>query len=420
MNGYGDQVLTVGSDAGAMTGRVDTAGSAPAAGAGEEVLPDGVLARVGPGMAAAIGLVALVATAEAAWNLGAFVYNILELPLPLAIGFPVLAEAAAGSFALQDLRDRRQGHPSTAMRAATYVTLIASATINGVVGWASAKGAAGLLEVLPPLVLAAMIHLHGDRATRAHHSRAVTRPAWRAEQLRAAQVESVMDVLPLLAGGTWDGRATVDLLRRRLASQTLEPGEALIAAGWHDRADRAVTPERLRRLETVAATVWGQAGPPPQPPPPPSNTRPGTRPATRPTGDPSTRPEPVRTGAPDPSGRVNPSRPATRPTGDPSTRPTGDPSTRPTGRAKRTDEELFAELEEALADGSLRSTTAEAIAAHLHVARTKAAFLRDRLKVSSPPRLQVLPGQATGQATVQASEQASEQDMDDEGLAADA
>jgi hypothetical protein len=222
---------------------------------------DGVLAKAGIWMSAVIGLVAAAAMAEAGWNLGRFVLKILHLPFPLAVMFPLILESVAGTFAVQDLRDRRQGHDSPGMRAATYLTLVASSTINGVVG-VSAYGPAGLLEVLPPLVLAAVIHLHGDRATRAHHSRAVHSPAWRAAQLRKAQVASVIEVLPLLAGDDKDGEATVDLLRRRLESCTLEPGEALLSAGWHDREVRTESVSRLRRLETVAATVWGQDVPP--------------------------------------------------------------------------------------------------------------------------------------------------------------
>jgi hypothetical protein len=217
---------------------------------------EGVLAKAGPWMATAIGLVAVSAMAEAGWNLGKFVLDILRLPLPLAVMFPVIMESASGTFAIQDLRDRRAGYNSTAMRAATYLTLAASSAINGIVG-ATTHGRAGLLEVFPPLVLAAVIHLHGDRATRAWHSRAVLRPEWRAARLREDQVTSTVEVLPLLAGDDEHGLATVALLRRRLESCTLEPGEALMAAGWGQRAARVTSPSMLRRLETVAATVWG-------------------------------------------------------------------------------------------------------------------------------------------------------------------
>jgi hypothetical protein len=223
-------------------------------------LPEGVMARVSNGMAAAIGTVAAVAMAEAAFNLGRFVYKILELPIPLAVGFPAIFEAAAASFAVQDMRDRRAGHANLGMRVATYLTLTASSLVNGIVGWV-AHGGAGLIEVLPPLVLAGVIHLHGDRATRAHHSQAVLRPAWKLSQLQAARRESVLDVLPLLAGDDEDGRATVALLRRRLESHTLEPGDALLAAGWHNRGTRGLSESQMRRLEIVAATVWGTAIP---------------------------------------------------------------------------------------------------------------------------------------------------------------
>jgi hypothetical protein len=230
----------------------------------DQAAGDGVLAKAGRSMATAIGVVAIAAMAEAGWNLGRFVLEILHLPFPLAVMFPLILEAVAGTFAVQDLRDRRAGHDSHGLRAATYLTLVVSSAINGVVG-ASSYGRAGLLEVLPPLVLAAVIHLHGDRATRAHLSRAVLSGPWRAAQLRAAQVSSVIEVLPLLAGDDVDGLATVDLLRRRLESRTLEPGDALLAAGWHDREVRTESLSRLRRLETVAATVWGADGAPAAP-----------------------------------------------------------------------------------------------------------------------------------------------------------
>lgn len=238
--------------------------AAPGTGTGAGAEEEGVLHAVGGWMATAIGLIAVVAVVEAGYNLGVAVLDILHLPLPLAVAFPVLAETTAGTFAVQDLRDRRQGQGSRALRASTHVTLVASAAVNGAVGvWA--HGVAGGLEVMPPMVLAAIIHIHGDRATRAHRSRAVLRPEWRAEQLRAAQVASVVEVLPILAGTDPDGRATVELLRWRLEARTLSPGEALIAAGWHDRSGRAMPVPRLRRLETVAATVWGDDGPPPAP-----------------------------------------------------------------------------------------------------------------------------------------------------------
>jgi len=262
-----------------------------------EVAPDGVLAKAGRPMATAIGVIAVAAMAEAGWNLGRFVLDILRLPFPLAVMFPVLLEAVAGTFAVQDLRDRRHGHVSTRMRAATYLTLLVSSGVNAVVGVTS-YGRAGLLEVLPPLVLAAVIHLHGDRATRAYLSRAVHSQEWRDVQLRAAQVSSTIEVLPLLCGDDDDGRATVDLLRRRLESRTLEPGEALIAAGWHDRTARTESVSRLRRLEAVAATVWGSDSAPSAPvpdrppmresseqhqdPPAPSRPRAARRPAARP------------------------------------------------------------------------------------------------------------------------------------------
>ena len=109
---------------------------------GDTIGGEGVLSKAGPWMATAIGMVAVSAMAEAGWNLGRFVLEILHLPIPLAVMFPLILEAVAGTFAVQDLRDRRQGHDSPGMRAATYLTLVASSTINGVVG-VSAYGPAG-------------------------------------------------------------------------------------------------------------------------------------------------------------------------------------------------------------------------------------------------------------------------------------
>jgi hypothetical protein len=224
-------------------------------------LDEGMLPAVGAWMATAIGLVALVAIAEAGWNLGFAVYTILGLPLPLAVGFPVLAEVTSLTFAVQDLRDRRLGRGDAGMRAATHVTLAGSAAVNGAVGvWG--HGLAGALEVLPPLVLAAVVHLHGDRASRAHRSRAVLRPEWRTARLREARIASTIQVLPILTGDDRDGHATVQILRQRLETGTLEPGAALVAAGWHDRQARELSESRLRLLETVAATVWSETGQP--------------------------------------------------------------------------------------------------------------------------------------------------------------
>jgi hypothetical protein len=245
---------------------------------------DGVLAKAGPWMSAAIGVVATAAMVEAGWNLGQFVFKILALPLALAIMFPVIMEATAGTFAVQDLRDRRAGHSNTAMRAATYLTLAVSSAINGVVGYA-AHSHAGLLEIFPPLILGAVIHLHGDRATRAWHSRAVLRPEWRAARDREACVASVTEVLPLLLGDDVHGRATVALLRRRLESCTLEPGDALRAAGWAQRAERITSQTMRLRLETVAATVWGivdaEEAPPSAPPAPVEERARQRKPAAR-------------------------------------------------------------------------------------------------------------------------------------------
>ena len=235
--------------------------SAPALGAaGAGGLPDGVLPVAGRDLTLLVSVVGCAAAAEAAWNVGSATLNLLHLPLPLAIGFPLVLEAAAISCAVQDLRDRRQGIRSRALAAGTYLGLAVSAAVNAAVGYAG-HGVAGLLEVLPPVVLAGLIHVHGNRAVRAWQSRAVLRPAWQAEQLRQAQVDSAAEVLPLLTGTDRHGQATTDLLRRRLDSRTLTPAEALLAAGWHARHQRGLGDPELRRLEIVAATVWPSGAP---------------------------------------------------------------------------------------------------------------------------------------------------------------
>lgn len=228
---------------------------------GVDLEQDGVLPPAGRDLAVLVGVVGVSAVVEAGYNVGQACLSLLHLPLPLAVMFPLILESAAGSCALQDLRDRRRGVRSRALAAGTYLGLGISGAVNGAVGWA-AHGAAGLLEVLPPLILGALIHLHGARSERAWRSRAKTRKSWQADQLRQARVDSVGEVLPLLTGDDEDGRATVALLRRRLESGTLTPGEALVAAGWHQRHTReGMTASRVRRLETIAATVWPQGVP---------------------------------------------------------------------------------------------------------------------------------------------------------------
>jgi hypothetical protein len=376
-------------------------------------LPEGVLARVSNGMALAIATVAGVAMAEAAFNLGRFVFTILALPLPLAIGFPAIFEAAAASFAVQDMRDRRSGHASRAMRVATYLTLVASSLVNGVVGWV-AHGGAGLIEILPPLVLAAVIHLHGDRATRAHESQAVLRPAWQEAQLKRARRESVLDVLPLLAGDDVHGKATVDLLTRRLKSETLSPGEALIAAGWHDRQARIeeASPEQaasmLRRLETIAATVWGDKGPPASPVPatirPPVNRVGGSS-----SGSTHRRPGSTKGSTPGSSngstGRSGGSSSGSSVGSTP--RSNGGSSTRSTGSKRsiqelraRSIEDLIAEVEDAVRAGALNAnSTITAVREHLQVHPDRARALHKHLqeRAATPPHPRVLtgPDQAT-------------------------
>jgi hypothetical protein len=367
-------------------------------------LPDGVLSRARPDVTATVALIATAAMAEAGYNLARFVHDILGLPALLAIAFPVIAEATALSFAVQDLRDRRHGHASKAMRAATYLTLAMSSAVNGVVGYAM-HGLGGLLEILPPLVLGAVIHLHGDRASRAWHSRAVLRPSWQAAQQRSAQVDSVVEVLPLLAGDDADGQATVALLRRRLHAQTLEPGEALIAAGWYDRDTRGMAPSRLRRLETVAATVWGPAGPP---------AAPSARRA--PTGSSSG----SRTGSTPRSSGGSSSRATGGSTGGSSGSGTGGSSGRPSGGSvggssrslqelrSRSIEDLQAELTDAVRDGALPlDASAQAIRLSLQTSPNRARQLRGWLAASPLPAGPAVPATpADGAAAVAEPEEA--------------
>jgi hypothetical protein len=229
---------------------------------GPDLEEDGVLPPAGRDLAVLVGVVGTAAVAEAGWNVGTACLDLLHLPRPLAVMFPLVLESAAASCALQDLRDRRRGVKNRVMAAGTYLGLAVSAGVNGAVGYA-AHGGAGLLEILPPVVLGALIHIHGSRSERAWKSRAKTRRGWRRAQLEAARIESVSEVLPLLTGDDEDGRATVALLRRRLDSGTLTPAEALIAAGWFQRHTRPdMTASRIRRLETVAATVWPGGAPP--------------------------------------------------------------------------------------------------------------------------------------------------------------
>jgi hypothetical protein len=101
-----------------------------------------------------------------------------------------------------------------------------------------------------------------------------------------------VEVLPLLSGDDEDGRATVALLRRRLLTATLEPGEALIAAGWHQRHARDMSASRLRRLEAVAATVWEPARPRTPTPPRRASLNPSLN--ASPSPSPHTSPAPTR------------------------------------------------------------------------------------------------------------------------------
>lgn len=227
-------------------------------------LPEGVLAKFGKPTAAIIAGVTMGAIGQAGYNLAQALQNSAGFPLVFAVGFPLMLEGAALTFAWQDIKDRRQaGVVNKEYRAATYATLVISSLINAYVGWV-AFGALGLIEAVPPLIIGAMIHMHGNRLVAAYKSRNKMRPEWRARHLEAAKAESVRDVLPLLAGNDADGKASVELLKKRMDSETLTPGDALLAAGYDRRRDLKLTDSQLRRLEIVAATVWGTS--PPTPP----------------------------------------------------------------------------------------------------------------------------------------------------------
>jgi hypothetical protein len=133
---------------------------------GLELEEDGVLPPAGRDLAVLVGVVETAAIAEAGWNVGNACLDLLHLPGPLALMFPLVLESAAASCALQDLRDRRRGVKNRVMAAGTYLGLAVSAAVNGAVGYA-AHGGAGLLEILPPVVLGALIHIHGSRSERA-------------------------------------------------------------------------------------------------------------------------------------------------------------------------------------------------------------------------------------------------------------
>lgn len=251
-----DQTVTIGSGDRQMT---TTAAAAPPAPV-EEV--EGVLEKFKPIMSAVIGLVSFGAITQAGWNFSNALSKFAHQPWYLAISLPLIIELGACTFALQDIWDRRKtGKVNREYRAATYAFLTASSLINGAVGYAMYK-TTGLVEVIPPLIIGAMIHMHGNRATAAYHSQAITRPSWQAAHLKKAKEDSVLGVLPMLVGKTSTGQACIDLMKKRMESGTLTPEAALEAffpGGWDDRHNRCLTKDQLQYLELVAATVWGNS-----------------------------------------------------------------------------------------------------------------------------------------------------------------
>jgi hypothetical protein len=230
-------------------------------------LDDGVLPKAGKLMGVLQGAVGMATAAEAAFNIFKGAHVLLQLPLYMALLAPMLFEAAASSFAIQDLQDRRRGVESTMMSRSAWAGIGLSAVVGGLVGF-FLYGPFGVLAAAASIVFGAMLHVHGDRAIRAHQSRMKQSDAWKHAQQRAAETTSARDVLTLLLPRDADGRATADLLHKRMDAATLTPGDALIAAGWHRRTDRGLSESQMIRLETVAATVWGKEGLPAPPAPP--------------------------------------------------------------------------------------------------------------------------------------------------------
>ena len=241
-----------------------------------EDLDDGVLPTAGPLMGALQGAVGAAAAGEAAFNIFKGAHELMHLPLYMALLAPMLFEAAASSYAIQDLRDRRRGVKSTLMAGAAWTGISVSAVVGGVVGF-FLYGPFGVLAAAASVVFGTMLHVHGDRAVRAHESRMKQSEPWKQAQQRAAETTSARDVLTLLLPRDADGKATADLLHKRMDAGTLTPGDALIAAGWHRRTDRGLSESQMIRLETVAATVWGKDGLPSPPAPPASPGRGASR-----------------------------------------------------------------------------------------------------------------------------------------------
>jgi hypothetical protein len=222
-------------------------------------LDDGVLPKASWLMNVLQGAVGFAAAGEAAFNIFMGAHKLLQLPLYMAVLAPLLFEALASSFAIQDLQDRRRGVASRTMSGAAWAGITVSAVVGGLVGF-FLYGPFGVLAAAASIGFGAMLHVHGDRAIRAHKSRMKQSDAWKQAQQRAAETHSARDVLKLLLPRDADGQATADLLHKRMDAGTLTPGDALIAAGWHRRTERALSESQMIRLETVAATVWGAEG----------------------------------------------------------------------------------------------------------------------------------------------------------------
>jgi hypothetical protein len=234
---------------------------------GSEELPDGVLPPAGGFMGGLLGMVGVAAAGEAAYNVFSGAHELLGLPLYMSLMAPLLFEAAASSFAIQDLRDRRRGVHNKAM--ARWATgLIALSSVVGAVVGVFLYGPFGIFAGFASLLFGAMVHVHGNRAIAAYKTRAKESDTWKAAEQRRAEADSARDVLEMLLPGDRDGKATVELLKRRMDAGTLSPGDALLAAGWHRRSERGLTESQTIRVETVAATVWGKDGLPSPPPAP--------------------------------------------------------------------------------------------------------------------------------------------------------
>jgi hypothetical protein len=234
----------------------------------KEELPDGVLPPAGPLTGGLIGLVGTAAAGEAFYNIFKGAHELLGLPLYMSLAAPLLFEAAASSFAIQDLQDRRRGVHDKAMTWSANVLIGLSSAVGAVVGFFLYGPFGPLLGGGASLLFGWMVHRHGERAIAAHKTRVKESDTWKAAEQRRAETDSARDVLEMLLPGDRDGKATVELLKRRMDAGTLSPGDALLAAGWHRRSERGLTASQTIRVETVAATVWGQDGLPSPPPAP--------------------------------------------------------------------------------------------------------------------------------------------------------